>query len=66
MHNHRTYKTATARLLRLATNGFIENLQLVIRTIHEFAPSASDSSTLVSEERRDGKVEGAVSEGIVV
>ncbi|KAJ9100371.1 hypothetical protein QFC20_005437 [Naganishia adeliensis] len=35
-----TYRTATVRLLRLATNGFIENLQLVIRTIQQFAPPA--------------------------
>lgn len=47
-----TYRTATVRLLRLATNGFIENLQLVIRTIQQFAPPADveQSSENVTQE----------------
>ncbi|KAJ9093772.1 hypothetical protein QFC19_008211 [Naganishia cerealis] len=50
-----TYRTATVRLLRLATNGFIENLQLVIRTIHEFAPPADrETDRVVEEAVRDG------------
>ena len=57
----RTYRTATVRLLRLATNGFIENLQLVIRTIHEFAPTAMESQT--ADERVTG---AAVENGITV
>jgi hypothetical protein len=56
-----TYRTATVRLLRLATNGFIENLQLIIRTIHEFAPSA----TRLSEQEPVG-VDEAVQDGIQV
>ncbi|GHJ87054.1 hypothetical protein NliqN6_3456 [Naganishia liquefaciens] len=56
-----TYRTATVRLLRLATNGFIENLQLVIRTIHEFAPTAMESQT--ADERVTG---AAIENGITV
>jgi hypothetical protein len=36
----RTYTAVSVRLLRLATNGFMEHINLVIRTIHEFAPSS--------------------------
>ena len=35
-----TYTAVSVRLLRLATNGFMEHINLVIRTIHEFAPSS--------------------------
>ncbi|KAI5450288.1 hypothetical protein NCC49_003199 [Naganishia albida] len=55
-----TYRTATVRLLRLATNGFIENLQLVIRTIHQFAPP---SGVELSEE---GVPQEAIAAGTTV
>ncbi len=34
----RQYAAATVRLLRLATNGFLDNCKLVTRTLQEFAP----------------------------
>ena len=37
----RTFKTLTIRLARLTVNGFLENADLVIRTLGEFGEEAS-------------------------
>jgi len=37
---HRTFKTLTIRLARLAVNGFLEDIELVLRTLAEFADEA--------------------------
>ncbi|KAH0833029.1 hypothetical protein J3R83DRAFT_12019 [Lanmaoa asiatica] len=39
---HRTFQTLTVRLARLAVNGFLENVDLVVRTIGEFGEEASN------------------------
>ncbi|KZP00575.1 Pcc1-domain-containing protein [Calocera viscosa TUFC12733] len=36
-----TFTTLTVRLARLATNSFLENLDLVLRTLEAFAPEAT-------------------------
>lgn len=40
---NRTYEAASVRLLRLATNSFMDSLNLIVRTIHEFAPEERES-----------------------
>jgi EKC/KEOPS complex subunit PCC1/LAGE3 len=37
---HRTFKTLTIRLARLAVNSFLEDIELVLRTLAEFADEA--------------------------
>jgi hypothetical protein len=37
----RTFKTLTIRLARLTVNGFLENADLVIRTLGEFGEEAA-------------------------
>ncbi|KZT53241.1 transcription factor Pcc1, partial [Calocera cornea HHB12733] len=39
-----TFTTLTVRLARLATNSFLENLDLVLRTLEAFAPEANATS----------------------
>lgn len=40
---HRTFQTLTIRLARLAINGFLENVDLVVRTIGEFGREEADN-----------------------
>ena len=38
---YRTFRTLTVRLARLELNGFLENVDLIARTIENFAPDIS-------------------------
>lgn len=42
---NRTFKTSTIRLARLSVNSFLENVDLVVRTLGEFGEDAERSST---------------------
>jgi len=55
---HRTYTAVSVRLLRLATNGFMEHINLIIRTIHEFAPASSKAEKDVEGVRRQVEQSG--------
>jgi len=46
---HSTFRAATVRLLRLASNAFIASTDLVLRTMGEFAPDA-DEPRITDEE----------------
>lgn len=39
----RTFKTLTVRLARLTLNGFLENVELIMRTLNEFGSDAEVS-----------------------
>ncbi|KAG9051089.1 hypothetical protein FS837_012597 [Tulasnella sp. UAMH 9824] len=41
-----TFKTLTVRLARLTLNSFLENVDLVVRTLSEFAEDAAQSRSL--------------------
>lgn len=41
----RTFKTLTIRLARLTVNGFLENVDLVVRTLADFGEDAERSNT---------------------
>jgi len=41
-----TFETFTIRLARLTTNAFLENVDLVVRTLGEFGDEAAACSTL--------------------
>ncbi|KAG8970581.1 hypothetical protein FRC03_006710 [Tulasnella sp. 419] len=43
-----TFYTLTVRLARLTINSFLENIELVVRTIGEFADDANEYSQRVS------------------
>jgi len=45
---YRTFSTSTVRLARLTTNGFLENVDLVARTIGEFGED-SERKPVLSE-----------------
>jgi len=45
-----TFKTLTIRLARLTVNGFLENVDLVVRTIGEFSEDAERHSNRGREE----------------
>ncbi|KAF8737611.1 hypothetical protein AX14_012605 [Amanita brunnescens Koide BX004] len=38
-----TFSTLTVRLARLATNAFLENVDLIVRTLQEFGEEAEES-----------------------
>lgn len=38
---HRKFQTLTVRLARLTLNAFLENVDLVVRTIEEFGDNSS-------------------------
>jgi EKC/KEOPS complex subunit PCC1/LAGE3 len=40
----RTFKTLTIRLARITVNGFLENVDLVVRTLAEFGEDAEQHS----------------------
>jgi EKC/KEOPS complex subunit PCC1/LAGE3 len=42
---YRTFQTSTVRLARLTINAFLENVELIARTLDEFGPDAALSST---------------------
>jgi len=39
-----TFKTLTIRLARITVNGFLENVDLVVRTLEEFSEDAEQHS----------------------
>ncbi|PVF98042.1 transcription factor Pcc1 [Serendipita vermifera] len=39
-----TFQTLTVRLARLTLNAFLENVELIVRTLDEFGPDAALSS----------------------
>ena len=41
----RTFHTLTVRLARLTLNAFLENVDLIVRTIHQFGPEAQKRSS---------------------
>ncbi|KAF8554632.1 Pcc1-domain-containing protein [Imleria badia] len=44
-----TFQTLTVRLARLSVNGFLENVDLVVRTIGEFSEEAKVTGTEATE-----------------
>ena len=51
----RTFQTLTVRLARLSINGFLENVDLVVRTIGEFSEEAEMTGTKAAESKPTGK-----------
>lgn len=51
MGRHRTFQTLTVRLARLSVNGFLENVDLVVRTIGNFGEEAEMTGTEATEPR---------------
>lgn len=43
--DYRTFSTLTIRLARLTMNGFLENVDLVVRTLEAFGEEASKRPT---------------------
>ncbi|KAG8935067.1 hypothetical protein FRC01_009107 [Tulasnella sp. 417] len=50
-----TFKTLTVRLARLTLNSFLENVDLVVRTLSEFAEDAAQYKSLSTNSSTDKK-----------
>ena len=45
LSSYRTFRTLTVRLARLTVNAFLENVDLVVRTVELFGQDAEKSTT---------------------